>query len=34
MDLMAAMGQEMQAMQQLAHEGQIAQGLFVARKKA
>ena len=33
MDLMQAMGGEMQFMQQLAHDGRIAQGLFVARKK-
>ena len=33
MDLMQAMGSEMQFMQQLAHDGRIAQGLFVARKK-
>jgi len=33
MDLMQAMGAEMQFMQQLAHAGKIAQGLFVARKK-
>ncbi len=32
--LMEAMGAEMVFMQQLAHAGKIAQGLFVARKKA
>lgn len=32
--LMQAMGAEMTFMQQLAHQGKIAQGLFVARKKA
>ena len=31
--LMETMGAEMQFMQQLAHEGKIAQGLFVARKR-
>jgi hypothetical protein len=31
-DLMKAMAGEMVFMQQLAHEGKIAQGLFVARK--
>ena len=31
-DLMAALGQEMVFMQELAHAGKIAQGLFVARK--
>ena len=33
MDLMQAMGAEMQFMQELAHAGCIAQGLFVARKR-
>ena len=33
MDLMQAMGGEMAFMQKLAHEGKIAQGRFVARKK-
>jgi SAM-dependent methyltransferase len=32
-ELMAAMGAEMKFMQELAHAGKIAQGLFVARKK-
>jgi len=32
-DLMQAMGAEMQFMQHLAHEGRIAQGLFVASKR-
>ena len=32
MDLMQGMGGEMQFMQQLAHEGRIAQGLFVAKR--
>ncbi len=32
MDLMQAMGGEMKFMQELAHAGKIAQGLFVARK--
>ena len=32
-DLIATMGQEMVFMQQLAHAGKIAQGLFIARKK-
>jgi SAM-dependent methyltransferase len=32
-ELMQAMGAEMAFMQKLAHEGKIAQGLFVARKK-
>ncbi len=32
-ELMQAMGEEMSFMQQLAHAGKIAQGLFVARKK-
>ena len=32
MDLMQAMGQEMVFMQELAHAGKIAQGLFVAKK--
>ena len=31
--LMQAMGAEMAFMQELAHAGKIAQGLFVARKK-
>jgi hypothetical protein len=31
-NLMEAMAGEMQFMQQLAHDGKIAQGLFVARK--
>jgi len=31
-DLMKAMGEEMKSMQQLAHTGKIAQGLFVAKK--
>jgi len=31
-DLMQAMGGEMQFMQQMAHAGRIAQGLFIARK--
>ena len=34
MELMGAMGGEMVFMQELAHAGKIAQGLFVARKKA
>ncbi|MBN2588696.1 MAG: methyltransferase domain-containing protein [Sedimentisphaerales bacterium] len=34
MDLMKAMGEEMVFMQELAHTGKIAQGLFIARKKA
>lgn len=33
MALMQAMGAEMQFMQQMAHEGRIAQALFVARKR-
>ena len=33
LDLMKAMGEEMKFMQQLAHAGKIAQGLFVAKKK-
>ena len=33
LELMGAMGGEMVFMQQLAHQGKIAQGLFVARKK-
>ena len=33
MELMQAMGGEMAFMQQLAHAGKIAQGMFVARKK-
>jgi hypothetical protein len=33
MQLMQAMGGEMVFMQELAHAGKIAQGLFVARKK-
>jgi len=33
MELMQAMGKEMVFMQQLAHAGKIAQGLFIARKK-
>ena len=32
-ELMQAMGAEMAFMQELAHAGKIAQGLFVARKK-
>jgi SAM-dependent methyltransferase len=32
MELMRAMGQEMRFMQELAREGRIAQGLFIARK--
>ena len=32
MELMGAMGGEMAFMQTLAHEGKIAQGLFVAAK--
>ena len=32
-DLMQTMGKEMDFMRQLAHDGKIAQGLFVARKK-
>ena len=32
-ELMQAMGAEMVFMQELAHAGKIAQGLFVARKK-
>ena len=32
-ELMQAMGAEMTFMQELAHAGKIAQGLFVARKK-
>jgi hypothetical protein len=32
--LMQGMGQEMVFMQQLAHEGKIAQGIFVATKAA
>jgi len=31
-ELMGAMAEEMKAMQQLAHAGRIAQGLFIARK--
>lgn len=34
MELMGALGQEMVFMQGLAHSGKIAQGLFIARKKA
>ncbi|HHH76378.1 MAG TPA: methyltransferase domain-containing protein [Phycisphaerae bacterium] len=34
MELMAGLGGEMVNMQELAHAGKIAQGLFVARKKA
>jgi hypothetical protein len=30
--LMRALGQEMTFMQQLAHEGKLAQGLFIAMK--
>jgi hypothetical protein len=30
---MQAMGGEMEFLRQLAHEGKISQGLFVARKK-
>jgi ubiquinone/menaquinone biosynthesis C-methylase UbiE len=33
MELMQAMGKEMVFMQELAHAGKIAQGLFIARKK-
>lgn len=33
MELMQAMGGEMVFMQQLAHAGKIAQGIFIARKK-
>jgi len=33
-ELMAAMGAEMKFVQELAHAGKIAQGMFVARKKA
>jgi len=33
MDMMGALGQEMVFMQELAHAGKIAQGLFVARKR-
>ena len=33
MELMQAMGKEMLFMQELAHAGKIAQGLFIARKK-
>ena len=33
MKLMQAMGEEMVFMQQLAHAGKIAQGIFIARKK-
>jgi SAM-dependent methyltransferase len=33
MPLMQAMGGEMEFLRQLAHEGKISQGLFVARKK-
>ena len=32
-DLMGAMAKEMVFMQELAHEGKIAQGIFIARKK-
>ena len=32
MPLMAALGGEMEFVRQMAHEGRIAQGLFVARK--
>ncbi len=32
-ELMQAMGAEMTFMQELAHAGKIAQGLFIARKK-
>ena len=32
-ELMQSMGEEMTFMQELAHAGKIAQGLFVARKK-
>lgn len=34
MELMQAMGKEMVFMQELAHAGKIAQGLFIARKKS
>jgi len=34
MELMSAMGKEMVFMQHLAHAGKIAQGLFIAQKKA
>jgi len=34
MELMQTLGGEMQFMQELAHAGKIAQGLFVARKRA
>ena len=33
MDLMQAMGKEMVFMQKLAHEGKIAQGIFIAEKR-
>ena len=33
-DMMQAIAGEMQFMQQLAHDGKIAQGLFVAKKNA
>jgi len=33
LELMKAMGEEMKSMQQLAHAGKIAQGLFVAKKQ-
>jgi len=33
MELMGAMGGEMAYMQKLAHQGKIAQGLFVAKKR-
>ena len=33
-EMMGAMAVEMTFMQELAHAGKIAQGLFVARKKA
>lgn len=34
MEMMGALGAEMGFTQQLAHEGKIVQGLFVARKAA
>ena len=34
MELMQVMGEEMVFMQELAHKGKIAQGLFIARKKS
>jgi hypothetical protein len=33
MKLMQAMGEEMVFMQQLAHAGKIAQGIFISRKR-